>query len=361
MSFKVKINLCLRGFLAGLLLMLVAQYAKGQNSDQENDSLVIEQEVFSSDDPLQCSLTFNIKKFRKEKMEGNKIPAILTYHKNDSVNISKDIHIEARGQSRKEICYFPPIKLKLKKTSFNDPYLEQVKTQKLVSHCNSSKNFEEYLLKEYLTYKLFNVLTNKSFRVQLMKVNYIDSEDKVKPITRFAFLIEHKKIMAVRNDCMEVNNEKLGMKHVEKSSMIQCSLFQYMIGNVDWSIPGLHNVKLIKSNDFTKELPFVVPYDFDHAGLVNASYAVNVRDADIPSVRIRVFDGMCYSEEEYTVVIQKFFNHKSELFIEINNFDLLKVSTKKGIISYLDEFYEIIGQPDFYKKYILPNCRKINK
>jgi hypothetical protein len=129
-----------------------------------------------------------------------------------------------------------------------------------------------------------------------------------------------------------------------------------MIGNVDWTIPGQHNVKLLKSNDFTRVLPFVVPYDFDHAGLVNASYAVNVRDAEIPSVRVRVFYGMCYSEDDYEKEIQRFIKLKDEFYAEINNFDLLKPGTRKDLISYLDKFFKLIEQPDFYVKHILPNC-----
>jgi len=346
----------LRASFLGILILFIQLQAFAQHQIPGNDSLVIEQDIFDKEDPLICTLTFDVREFTKTKSEDKKIPALLSYHKNDSIAVTQDIHIEARGQSRKELCYFPPIKLKLKGSSFDDPYLDQVSNQKLVTHCNSSKNFEQYLLKEYLSYKLFGILTDKSFKVQLMEINYVDSKDKVKPVTRYAFLIEHTKIMCEQNNCLQLKIDKLGMKHIEKSSMIQFSLFQFMIGNVDWSIAGLHNVKIIKSKDFTQELPFVVPYDFDHCGLVNASYAVNVRDAEIASVRVRVFDGMCYPEQDYEKEIQRFIQLKDEFYAEIKNFELLKPGTKKDVISYLDKFYKMIEQPGFYKKYILPNC-----
>jgi hypothetical protein len=350
-------NTLLHTFLLSLFGFLSISQSFAQNQIPQNDSLILQQDVFDDKNFLNCTLTFNIREFTRSKFENKNIGAILSYQKNDSINITREIQIEARGQSRKEICYFPPIKLKLKNTSFDDPYLDQVKNQKLVTHCKSSKNFEQYLLKEYLCYKLFNILTEKSYRVQLMKIKYIDSEEKVKPITRYAFLIEDTEILCERNNCLQVKMDNLGMKHIDTSSMIQFSLFQYMIGNVDWVITGLHNVKLIKSNNFAQELPFVIPYDFDHSGIVNASYAVNVRDPEIASVTVRVFDGMCYTEEDYADEIQRFINLKDELYAEINSFEQLKPGTKKSIISYLDKFYKMIEQPGFYTKYILPVCR----
>jgi hypothetical protein len=81
-----------------------------------------------------------------------------------------------------------------------------------------------------------------------------------------------------------------------------------------------------------------------------------VRDADIPSVRVRVFDGVCYSEQDYEKEIQRFIQLKDVFYAEINSFNLIKASTKKDVISYLDKFYKMIEQPGFYKKYILANC-----
>ncbi len=119
-------------------------------------------------------------------------------------------------------------------------------------------------------------------------MNYIDSEDKVKASTHLSFLIEDIDVLASRTNSFVLKSKSLRMSHVNKSSMIQLSLFQYMIGNVDWSISELHNVKLLKVNEFSEDLPYAVPYDFDYAGFVDASYAVNVQNPDISSVKIRM-------------------------------------------------------------------------
>lgn len=335
--------------------MLIHSVLFAQELNQQK-APVVDYNFFENEAPLHCTLSFNIREFINEKIEEKDIPAVFSYKKNDSTLVSEEIQIKSRGNSRKEICYFPPIKLKLKNASFDDPYLDQVKNQKLVTHCKTSKNYEQYLLKEHLVYRLFNLFTDMSLRVQLIKMDYIDTEQKVKTISRYAFLIEDVGLMSARNDCIEIENENLSMRHVDKSSMIQYSLFQFMIGNVDWKMDGLHNIKLLKSNDFTKEMPFIVPYDFDHSGFVDASYAVNVRNPEITSVKTRVFAGLCFTEQEYLDGLQKFIHLKPEIYETINSFQPLTAKSKKQSIAYLDKFYKMIEQPDFYKKYISNKC-----
>ncbi|MCF8365509.1 MAG: hypothetical protein K9H16_07000 [Bacteroidales bacterium] len=353
-------NFHLQCSLLAIMVFLIIPDGFSQKSQSENDAAFIGQNIFESDNPLQFTLTFDIRDFIKNKFEEKEIPAVLSYHKNNGVSVSDSISIKTRGNSRKEICYFPPIKLKLKNTSFRDSYLDQVKSHKLVTHCNNSGTSEQYLLKEYLVYKLYNLFTELSFRVQLVKMQYIDSEEKIKTINKYAFLIEDVGVLAQRNDCLEIENDNLGMRHVDPESMIRFSLFQFMIGNVDWKIEGLHNVKLLKSNNFTKELPFVVPYDFDHSGFVNAGYAVNVRNPEIASVKTRVFSGPCFTEQACQDVVKEFIGHKAEIFKTINDFDPLNKKSGKEIKAYINRFFELIENPEFYRKYISSNCTVLN-
>jgi hypothetical protein len=332
-----------------------------QAQDLQNDkSIENDQLFFNSESPISCTLTFDIREFMRVKMEEEKLPALFSCLNHDSLVIADSILVSSRGNSRKKFCDFPPIKLSLKNSNFEDPCLNQVNKLKLVTHCDSYKGYEEYMHREYLVYKLYNLITDKSFRVQLIKVDYVDAAQKVETISRYAFLIEDVDMLAARNDCVEIENENLGMRHVQQASMMQFSLFQFMIGNVDWKMEGLHNIKLIKSSDFMQELPFVVPYDFDHSGFVNASYATNVRDPEISSVKRRVFSGLCLSEAEYLEALEIFVETKPEMYEIINSFQPLTLRTKKEIIKYLDQFYKLIDKPKFYKRYILPNCYSKN-
>ncbi len=340
-----------------LLVLLVANQTVSQNDVNYSDSLIRDLQIFKSDEPLNWSLTFDIKEFRREKHENKKLPAVLTLHHEDRVD-KIDIRIVARGESRKTICYFPPIKLKLKNVFQYDPYLSQVNNQKLVTHCNESKEYAPSIHREYLIYKIYNLITEKSFKVQLINMNYIDSRDKVKPSTHCSFLIEDIDVLAKRNNSFVVNNKSLRMCHVNKSSMIQLSLFHYMIGNVDWSISDQHNVKLIRVNEVKEDLPYAIPYDFDFSGFVNASYAINVRNHDISSVKKRMFVGVCYTKEEYHEITQSISAKKDEVITLVNDYDLLETKTRKRISSYLNDSFELITKPDFYDEHVVPNCKK---
>ncbi len=356
-------NLLKRILLSGnrltVVILLIFVYPALSQDYISNDSVSHDLQIFESEKPLNWSLTFDIRKFRKEKLDGDKLPAVLkVVHQNEI--IQKDIHLKARGVARKEICYFPPIKLKLKDVFPTDPYLSQIKNQKLVTHCSMSKSYIQTILREYLIYKIFNIITDKSFQVQLVDMNYIDSEDNVKPFRRYAFLIEDVDILANRNNSFVVKSENLRMRNVNRLSMIQLSLFQYMIGNVDWSITKLHNIKLLRVNELGEDLPYAVPYDFDYAGFVNATYAINVQNKDISSVKTRMFVGICYDKEDYEVIAKRFSAKKNEINSLINNFELLEPKTKKKISKYINDFHDLIEQPDFYEEYVLPVCKNAN-
>lgn len=360
MANKLRITNCRSLFcifliLYGIIQPGVSSHIQAQNQLRE-DSLQHGQSIFDVEGPLQFSLAFDIREFTKTKSDDVEISAVLTYYMQDGTSISQDIEIEARGQSRKKICYFPPIKLKLKDATFRDPYLDQVNNHKLVTHCNSSKRSDQNVLKEYLAYKLLNIFSAQSFRVQLIEMTYVDTRKKSKSFVRHAFLIEHTKVLCERNHCIEVENEKLSMDVVDTASMIRFSMFQFMIGNVDWTIPNLHNVKLMKSLNIRQKYLYAVPYDFDHSGLVNAGYAVNVRDADILSVKTRMFAGECYTESDYQKEIENFNKHKEEVFRLIDTFEGFDKRTKKEVRSYIEDFYTIIEQPDFYEKYVARRC-----
>ncbi|MBK9492182.1 MAG: hypothetical protein IPO07_27855 [Haliscomenobacter sp.] len=58
----------------------------------------------------------------------------------------------------------------------------------MVTHCIENKTIgNEQLLKEFLTYRLYNLLTDKSYRVQLIQITYVDSNGKDKE-KRYGFL-----------------------------------------------------------------------------------------------------------------------------------------------------------------------------
>lgn len=315
--------------------------------------------LFCKDEPFVCDLTFDIKKFYKEKYKDQYQEARLTYHLNDSVEHEKTIRLKARGIFRKRHCYLPPIKINLKKTEIQSGELKGIKKLKLVTCCKYTRTYEQYVLKEYMIYKLYNLLTDCSFRVRLMQIRYVDiGRKKPTEFLRYGFAIENVDVLAERNNAIEIEINTLNQSYIDKASMNRVALFQFMIGNTDWSVPGLHNLKLLKLNDHLKVTPFVVPYDFDYSGFVNTHYSIPAEKLMIDNVRERLFQGICCTCEEYEATIQEFLDKKDSIYQTILEFEYFEDRTRNEVLEYIDEFFRIIESEDLISLNIFYSCRK---
>lgn len=188
-------------YIQVFLALVFVLPASGQNDTTENsyvvnDTLKEDLGLFIHDEVLDISLRFDITEYRNKKPKDEYLKAIFTYHFNDKDSINKEIRLKSRGEFRNEYCDFPPIRLNLKKTDVVKEELKDVEKMKLVTHCMSGN--EEYILKEYLIYKLYNILTDTSFRVRLLRIKYINTHKKSKPIIAYGFLIEPLNLLGDR-------------------------------------------------------------------------------------------------------------------------------------------------------------------
>lgn len=294
--------------------------------------------LFKSDEILNLSLRFDLTEYTRKKPKEEYLNAILTYHISDKDSINKEIKLRSRGIARNNICNFPPISLNFKKSDIKSSEMKKADKIKMVTHCNSGN--EEYLFKEFLIYKMYNVLTEYSFKVRLVKVDYISTAKNKKIIRSYAFLIEPLDMLTERTKSAPIEILKLSQKNIIPEMMDRMTIFNYMIGNTDWSVAGQHNVKVISVVDATNPgLGGIIPYDFDYAGLVNAHYALPTEGLGLESVRQRRFLGDCRSAEQYTNALKEFSGKKSEFYRIVNEFTYLNEKDKKSMISYLDEFY----------------------
>ena len=313
--------------------------------------------LFTNDEILNLSFRFDITEYRRKKPKEEYLKAVLTYHINEQDSINKEIKLKSRGIMRNEYCDFPPIKLNFGKDDFQQTDLSKIDKIKMVTHCKYGN--EDYLLREYLVYKLYNVLTDNSFRVRLVKVDYINTAKKSKPIETYAFLIEPIEILAGRTNSVPVNSLKLSQKNIVPEIMDRMAIFNYMIGNTDWSVPNLHNCKILSGLSVDNPgLGVIVPYDFDYSGLVNADYAVPYEGLDIKSVRERRYVGICRDEEVYTRELKEFLDKKEAFYRVINEFPLLAEKTKKEMIDYLESFYRMFDKRNSIVHDILSGCNK---
>ena len=312
--------------------------------------------LFAAKDPLKFSLTIDIKKLKKDNSENPEYSdGNLILHENTG-DISFDIKVKARGHSRRmfDICSFPPIKLNFKKKAVKGTVFEGQDKIKLVAYCKDADITEMYVLKEYLVYKLYNHLTPNSFQVRLANITYKDINEKGKDVHRYGFLIEDDDLLAERIGGKISEISMSNQDRCERNSLDQLTLFQYMIGNTDWSIAKRHNVEIVVMENGAI-IP--IPFDFDYSGLVDAQYAVPQEDLPIENVKERLFRGYCRLPGTYEKVLENFNANKENIYKEFNDLEPLDPRHKKAITKYLDEFYKIINDPKQVKRRIYDSCQ----
>jgi hypothetical protein len=283
-------------------------------------------------------------------------PATITCVFPDSSKIMETIEIRPRGNYRREECIMPPLMVNFKTT--NTKTLNRLGTLKLVLPCGNGQYDEQMILKEYLVYKIYNQLTEKSFRVRLVKIGYRDVKEKIKPHTSYAFFLEDIDDLADRNGCKEIHTLRFNTEATNREQATLVTLFEYMIGNADWAIPIYRNIKMIRSKTDSLSKPFAVPYDFDYSGLVSARYAVPPLDLPINSVQQRFYLGFPRTMEELQHTLQIFRNKKNVMDSLILNLQPLEEFHKKQMIKYLDEFFNNTQKEKDIKELFINNARK---
>ncbi len=317
-------------------------------------------ELFRTDEMLEFTITMDMKEVYRDVKERNNHPARISWNGPDGASSEIDLSVKVRGHTRtmKTTCRIPPLFLNFKNSETKGSPFEKQKKIKLVSHCKNSKSFQEYVEKEYLIYKLYNLVTPYSFKVRPCRITYIDSEKPEDSSTHFGFLIESINDLAKRNDMKEFEDLIRNQEALDKDNIDKLVLFQYMIGNLDWSVPERHNIKIMRKQDGS--LPIAVPYDFDYSGLVDTPYAVPPEGIDIESVRTRVFRGLC-RDQGYSSQIQFFKALQPDLMDEVNQTTFMDEKTRSDVLSYLKEFYKDINNPKTVTDKIDKACRAKHK
>lgn len=353
MMFK-KLIICI---ITGVsVLTLSAQNDTIDLTFLENDSLYQQIRLFESDELLEINLSFDITKFKRTKLKEEELDAILTYKTASSDSIVREVKVRARGEMRKNYCDMPPIRFNFQRsyTTAGDEF-GRIDKMKVVTHCKPGN--EAYVLKEFLAYKLLNALTENSFRVRLAKITYTNTAKESKPLSQFAFFIEPNEVLLSRLKAVELENLKINQRRIRPEIMDRAAIFNYMIGNTDWSVPIQHNFYVIAqplSDNPTQAI--AIPYDFDHSGLVNTDYAAPFEGLGIESVTERKYLGICRTEEVYTEALKEFAARKDEFYRIINEFPYLNTRVKKEMLNFLGSFYSGFDKRNTLVNKLLHEC-----
>lgn len=364
----------MKNLLAIGLLFLIPYFVTAQKPGKNlQDTISVSQSLgevsdtvktadfFEIETPLKVRLKYDISSFVKNKTKGEYLDAELTVNYDEANPITKNIRIQARGNFRRGQCMFPPFFLNFKTDPLAGETYADVKKVKVVTHCSSSTTNQSVLLREYLAYKLYNILTDRSFRVRLLDIDYIDTGKKQKKYRSYGFIIEPADIVAKRNNGVIVESMAITGKNLIEEDADRAALFQYMISNTDWRIKSGHNTKFMKSLDVVTDKLITLPYDFDFSGFVDASYSFPQEWSDTKSIFERDYLGYCReSDETYFKNIELFKSKKDEILKTINSFDLIPEKERKETSEFIMLFFDELNDPQSFIKSIKRDCRTLD-
>jgi len=322
--------------------------------------------LFSSNDTLDITITGPWRDLQRDKKNQDPYPAKLEYTDALGKPVQLDVTIGRRGITRQRICDFPPIRLRFNKANVKNTVFRGQDSLKMVTHCEKAERFQQYYIQEMLAYRMYNLVTDFSFRVRALNVTYVDSETGDTDKDRFAFLIEDDSDVAKRHDLKKIDIPKINVSQLEPRVASELSLFEYLIGNVDWSsLRGpdpdecCHNVKLIGPRPLQAgDTAYPIPYDFDSSGLVNAHYAVPPDGVPIKTVKQRLFRGYCVFNDTLEDARQEFLRQESAIYALFNNESRLYSSTRRKSIKYIEDFFDDLKNPKDFERRIIRKCRK---
>ena len=294
-------------------------------------------DVMNHKEVLSVTLEADFAAIDSSRRSNDSHKAVLTFQDEEGIDQTWNVKLKNRGNFRRMRCEMAPLKINFKKKELKAAGLAKYDDMKLVTHCASSKSEAKALLqKEYLTYKLYNDITDFSFRVQLLKINYVDVQTG-KKTKHWAFLIEDTAELKNRIEATAKVENYLNLPRdtFHDGVLKIASIFQYMIGNADWDLNAGRNVKFFIKNDKV----ILVPYDFDFSGLVNASYAIPNPNFGIASVKDRIFLGFKEDVENLRSTLAFFKTKRLALLETVDGFSALDINKRAEIIYYLDSFY----------------------
>jgi len=321
------------------------------------DKVVSRKQFFTDTAMVVVTLQTDLKKLQTKRKNPSFQPGRIIWHNADSTgDVAGDIKVRLRGNFRRENCGIASLMVEFR-DSTNQSRLSNLKNLKLVAPCFRGYENEQLVIKEFLVYKIYNELTDKSFRVRLMQVTFEDVNDKMKPYTQYAFVIEPIDDLAKRNDCIEEDEKQVLTEQTNRAHTTLVNIFQYMIGNTDFGIPVYHNIKLIVPANAPTAAPYVIPYDFDYSGLVNAPYAVPHESTGLISVTERKYMGFPRTWEEIQATVALFKAQKEDILKIVSTHPLLGDTAKKEMEGFLEEFYNFLNSDNRVKGEFINRAR----
>ena len=317
--------------------------------------------MFDSDELIKFELRMPWKILSKDRYGKSTYHAAeLSYLDASESLVVLPVEVRTRGKTRRrrEICPFPPLKIRFGAEVTDAPFHGQ-RSLKLVTHCRDKDSFDQYVLQEYLAYRVYNQLTERGHRARLARVTYLESDGRLLT-ARYGIFLESRKSVATRNGLgSEAVDGAVDIEKLNIDAANRVAVFQYLIGNDDWSMLWpepqencCHNTKPLLAPDGTV-VP--LPYDFDFAGIVNPPYAVSRGGSS--NVRVRRYRGLCSTQAQLDVALRLFVERKPAIYALYREQRGVSQRQLNLTLKYLDGFYRVIADPKQVERRMIRRCK----
>jgi hypothetical protein len=309
--------------------------------------------LFNGTDPITFTIAGDIKTVNKDRDQKStkQYPAEIRIAQDEGKIDVIPVKLAARGHLRRmaRTCDSVPLRVEFDKERVKDTIFAGQGVLKLVVQCAGSGEYEQYLLREYLAYRIFNLVTPRSFRARLAKITYVDSANDKAIATRLGMFLEDDGDVARRMEGRTVDVPRGEFKDLDADTLTLMMVFEYMIGNTDLSLYALHNLVLVQMPN--QKLLYPLPYDFDVSGLVHPPYAIPARGLMIKSVVDRLYRGPCQKTMEQIEPTLANFNAKKDLVMSLPDaIAWMDRGSREDAKAYLNSFYSLIKNPKDVKR-----------
>ena len=275
------------------------------------------------------------------------------------------VQVRVRGgwRARKHHCDVPPLFVRFPVEGVTGTPFAGQTLLPLTTHCRAKvdrglgagggADYEQYVLKEYIGYRLYNLVTDRSLRVRLVRINYSNPAGSGGAITRYAFFTEHFDAMAVRLGLQRLPRGSFAHDKVDLRAWDEVALFNFMIGNTDWSVVRQRNIVLL-ANGAGRQYP--VPFDLDMSGLVDAEYAGVSPRLDFRDPKHRYYLGFCHPQPDFESLFSEFRREQQAMLALPADTPGLSRDTRKVSRRYLEWFFNILDSPQRSQQDIIGAC-----
>jgi hypothetical protein len=295
-------------------------------------------------------------------------PTVLQYVDEHGKQQSIPVELMIRGgwRSLARNCSAPLLFIRFDEAQIADTPFQGQSVLPLTTHCGQGlsisaakirqyrSTWEQNLLKEYLVHRLYNVITDVSLDARLVRMTYPNPNKPKRKIVNYAFFTEHFESVASRNDAVLLPRGSFDHEKLDQSSAARVALFQYMIGNTDWSIVRERNIALLQKTDGS-QVP--LPYDFDMSGLVDAEYAGPAPSLPIDDVRERYYLGFCRPADELAPLFTDYLDRQEALIDMVATSPELDRKSRKSTRKFLADFFDTLQSDQLRSEQILNHCQ----